>query len=94
MPAKLLSFSGLPDPAWELLEQQQQEPPLQLPKERRFHVQNQNELKCDGCGQQFTNRNDLEKHRQTCAAVKAKAGSGQQGPPRTQGAGGGHNPQQ
>jgi hypothetical protein len=58
-------------------------------------VQNQNELKCDGCGQQFTNRNDLEKHRQTCSAVKAKAGSGsgQQEQPRTQGAGGGHNPQ-
>ncbi len=57
-------------------------------------MQNQNELKCDGCGQQFSNRNDLEKHRQTCAAVRAKAGSAQQQEqPRTQGAGGGHNPQ-
>ncbi len=41
-------------------------------------MQNQNELKCDGCGQQFSNRNDLEKHRQTCAAVRTKAGSAQQ----------------
>ena len=71
-------------------------------------MQNQNELKCDGCGQQFSNRNDLDKHRQSCAAVQAKAGSaqqhqgqthqqgqagGQKEQPRTQGAGGGQNPQ-
>lgn len=46
-------------------------------------MQNQNELKCDGCGQQFSNRNDLEKHRQTCAAVRAKGGSAQQGQGQT-----------
>ena len=40
-------------------------------------MQNQNELKCEGCGQQFSNRNDLDKHRQSCAAVKAQGGSGQ-----------------
>jgi len=55
-------------------------------------MQNQNELKCDGCGQQFNNRADLDKHRANCAAVKAKAGQ-QQGTPRTQGAGGGQTSQ-
>jgi hypothetical protein len=46
-----------------------------------------NELKCDGCGQQFSNRQDLEKHRSTCAMARNKSGSGQQ--PATRGAGGG-----
>jgi len=46
-----------------------------------------NELKCDGCGQQFSNRNDLEKHRSTCAMARNKSGSGQQRP-MTRGAGG------
>jgi len=52
-------------------------------------MQNQNELKCEGCGQQFNNRNDLQKHQINCAAYKSKSGSGQQGqPPLTRGAGG------
>lgn len=47
----------------------------------------QNELKCEGCGQQFSNQNDLQKHRTNCSAVKAK---GQQ---QTHSAGGGQNRQ-
>jgi hypothetical protein len=65
-------------------------------------MQNQDDLKCEGCGQKFNNRNDLQKHSSTCAALKAKAGSGQQpgqqqgqqqGQPFTHSAGGGQNPQ-
>jgi len=52
-------------------------------------VQNQNELKCDGCGQQFGNRGDLEKHKANCTALKSKGSSGQQqNRPMTHGAGG------
>lgn len=51
-------------------------------------MQNQNQLKCDGCGQQFNNQNDLQKHRANCAAVKAQGGSQSGQRPMTRGAGG------
>jgi hypothetical protein len=48
------------------------------------------------CGKQFNNRNDLDKHRQTCATAQATGGmgssSGQRGSAsgqQTRGAGGG-----
>jgi hypothetical protein len=40
----------------------------------------QNQMKCDGCGQQFGNRNDLQKHEATCSAMEAKRKSGQSQP--------------
>ncbi len=49
-------------------------------------MQNQTDMKCEGCGQQFSNRNELEKHQQNCSAYKSKAGSTQnqgQGRPQT-----------
>jgi hypothetical protein len=30
---------------------------------------------CDGCGKQFTNRQDLERHRRECSGVGSKQGS-------------------
>jgi hypothetical protein len=43
-------------------------------RQRRHAMQNQNGFKCDGCGKQFDNRNDLQKHERECTA---RLGSGQ-----------------
>jgi len=40
------------------------------------------------CGKQFSNRNDLQKHRQTCATAQASGGSQQGSGVQTRGAGG------
>jgi len=43
-------------------------------------MQNQSQMKCEGCGQQFDNRNDLQKHKANCSALKAQGGSGHSQP--------------
>jgi sporulation protein YlmC with PRC-barrel domain len=55
-------------------------------RQRRHAMQNQNGFRCDGCGKQFNNRNDLQKHERECTA---RQGSGQgSGRPMTRTAGG------
>jgi hypothetical protein len=42
----------------------------------------QEKFACDGCGQEFKTRDELQKHRQECAALQASSGQ------KTRGAGG------
>jgi hypothetical protein len=42
-------------------------------------AQGQNRLVCDGCGKQFTNRQELEQHRSECASVQAQQQQGKAG---------------
>ena len=48
--------------------------------------ENANQLVCDGCGKQFNNRQDLERHRRECSGVQARQG-GSGGMTRTAGGG-------
>ena len=55
-------------------------------------AQDTNRFVCEGCGKQYDNRNDLQKHTQTCPAMKAS----QQGAfdrPKTKSAGGQDSPE-
>jgi sporulation protein YlmC with PRC-barrel domain len=54
------------EPYWE------RSAPLQPRRENAYMAQSQNRLVCDGCGRQFTNREDLEQHRSECPAVQAQ----------------------
>lgn len=56
------------EPYWE------RSAPLQPRKEKAYMAESQNRLVCDGCGRQFTNREDLEQHRSECPAVQAQQG--------------------
>jgi len=44
------------------------------------------------CGKQFSNRNDLQKHRQTCATAQASGGSQKGSGGQVRGAGGSSTP--
>ena len=47
--------------------------PLESRKENTRMAQRQNRLVCDGCGKQFSDREDLERHRAECPAVQSQS---------------------
>ena len=70
------------EPYWEGSAQSQSR------KERATMAQSQNRLICEGCGRQFTNRQDLEQHRSECPAVQSQQQGQGTGRTRAMGSGG------